>query len=445
MSDFTSEFWNWYIIGITLLSVAFCAWLLLAMAKTKAPAGKVQTAPAAGGKEVEITGHIWDGDLAEFNNPLPRWWMWLFWITIVFSLGYLVLYPGLGKIQGVLGWTSTGAYAKESAELDAKVKPLYDKYTAMDLRQVAADPAARGMGERIFLNNCAQCHGSDAGGARGFPSLKDADWLYGGAPETIKESVTNGRMGVMPALGAALGGDDNVKNVVAYVRSLSGLSHDGTKAQLGRAQFETICAACHGVDGKGNPAVGAPNLTDKVWLYGSSEATIAEGINKGRNVTAAPGTTTMPSFKDQLGPAKIHLVAAYVWSLSNTGGAAASAAAAPATAAPAPAPSAAAAASMAKVYFDSGKADLSPEGGKALEAFVAAVKGGTGALAITGYHDATGSIEQNQELAKQRAFKVRDALTAAGIPANRIELKKPEQTQGSGNDAEARRVEVRIL
>ncbi|MBK9676095.1 MAG: cytochrome-c oxidase, cbb3-type subunit III [Betaproteobacteria bacterium] len=319
MSDFTSDFWNWYIIGITLLSVAFCAWLLLAMAKAKAPAGgKAPTAPAAGGKEVEITGHVWDGDLAEFNNPLPRWWMWLFWITIVFSLGYLVLYPGLGRIEGVLGWTSTGAYAKESAEQDAKVKPLYDKYLAMDLKQVAADPAARGMGERIFLNNCAQCHGSDAGGGRGFPNLRDGDWLYGGAPETIKESVTNGRMGVMPALGAALGGDDNVKNVVAYVRSLSGLSHDGTRAQLGRAQFETVCAACHGVDGKGNQAVGAPNLTDKVWLYGSSEAVIAEGINKGRNVTATTGTTTMPSFKDQLGAARIHLVAAYVWSLSNS-------------------------------------------------------------------------------------------------------------------------------
>ena len=141
MSDFTSDFWNWYVIGITVLSIAFCAWLLLSMAKVKAPAGgKVTTAPAAGGKEVEITGHVWDGDLAEYNNPLPRWWMWLFWITIVFSLGYLALYPGLGTFPGVLGWTSTGAYAKESAEMDAKVKPLYDKYLAMDLQQVAADP-----------------------------------------------------------------------------------------------------------------------------------------------------------------------------------------------------------------------------------------------------------------------------------------------------------------
>jgi cytochrome c oxidase cbb3-type subunit 3 len=300
-----------------LLSIAFCAWLLIALSKTTAPVGG--KAPAAGGKGVETTGHVWDGDLAELNNPLPKWWTWLFWITIFFALGYMLLYPGLGKMQGLLGWSSADAYAKESAELDAKVKPLYDKYLAMDLKQVAADPAARAMGERLFVNNCAQCHGSDAGGGRGFPSLKDSDWLYGGAPETIKESITNGRMGVMPALGAALGGDDNVKNVVAYVRSLSGLAHDATKAQLGRAQFETICAACHGVEGKGNQAIGAPNLTDKIWLYGSSEATITEGINNGRNVTATAGTTTMPSFKSLLGPARTQLVAAYVWGLSSGG------------------------------------------------------------------------------------------------------------------------------
>ena len=187
----------------------------------------------------------------------------------------------------------------------------------MDLRQVAADPVARAMGERIFLNSCSQCHGSDAGGGRGFPNLKDNDWLYGGAPETIRETITNGRMGVMPALGASLGGEDQVKNVVAYVRSLSGLSHDSLKAQLGKPKFETICAACHGADGKGNQAVGAPNLTDGVWLYGSSEATIAEGINKGRNLNVTAGTTTMPSFKTMLGAGKIQLVAAYVWSLSN--------------------------------------------------------------------------------------------------------------------------------
>jgi cytochrome c oxidase cbb3-type subunit 3 len=310
MSDFTSDFWNWYIIGLTAASIAFCAWLLISMAKVKTPSGKVKTAPAAGGKEVEITGHIWDGDLAEFNNPLPRWWMWLFWITIAFSIGYLALYPGLGTVRGTLGWTSAGAYAKESADMDAKVKPLYDKYLAMNLQQVAAVPEARGMGERIFLNNCAQCHGADAGGGPGFPNLRDKDWLWGGAPETIKESIINGRMGVMPALGAALGGEANVKYVVAYVRSLSGLSHDGTKAQLGKAQFDTLCAACHGIDGKGNPALGAPNLTDKVWLHGFGEQAIVAMINNGK-------TNVMPAQASRLTPEQVYVLAAYVQKLSG--------------------------------------------------------------------------------------------------------------------------------
>jgi len=324
MSDFTSDFWSWYVIVITAVSIFACGWLLWRTGKVKVAAGTAKAPPAggAGGKAVEITGHVWDGDLAEYNNPLPKWWVWLFWITIVFAVGYLALYPGFGTAPGVLGWSSTDAWTKETTAADAKVKPLYDKYLAMDLRQVAADPQARAMGERLFLNNCAQCHGSDAGGARGFPNLRDQDWLHGGAPETVKESITNGRMGVMPALGASLG-DDGVKNVVAYVRSLSGLAHDGTKAELGRSSF-AVCAACHGPEGKGNPAIGAPNLTDQVWLYGSSETTIAEGINKGRNVNVTEGTTTMPSFKKTLGEARIHLLAAYVWGLSNNPQAAAS-------------------------------------------------------------------------------------------------------------------------
>ena len=309
MSDFTSEFWNWWVILLTVFGILYCAYLLLAT-------GRMKVKTAAADAKVDLTGHTWDGDLAEYNNPLPRWWMWLFWITIAFSVVYLALYPGLGRVPGILGWTSVSGHAKETAEADAITKPLYDKYLAMDLKQVASDPAARAMGERLFLNNCSQCHGSDAGGARGFPNLKDGDWLYGGAPETIRETVTSGRMGVMPALGASLG-EDNVKNVVAYVRSLSGLSHDSLKAQLGKPKFEQICAACHGMDGKGNQAIGAPNLTDSTWLYGSSEATITEGVNKGRNLNVTAGTTTMPSFKDKIGAGKIQLVAAYVWSLSN--------------------------------------------------------------------------------------------------------------------------------
>ncbi len=242
--------------------------------------------------------------------------MWLFWITIVYSLVYLVFYPGLGNFAGVLKWTSGGAYASETADADARLKPLYDKYLAMGLPAIAADPQGRAMGERIFLNNCAPCHGSDAGGGTGFPSLRDADWLYGGAPEQIVQSITNGRMGVMPALGATMGAE-GVKDVAAYVRSLSGLSSDKLKAQLGKPIFEQTCAACHGADGKGNQLVGAPNLTDSVWLYGSSEATIAYGINNGRHLNVNPEHTPMPSFKSVLGPARINLVGAYVWSLSN--------------------------------------------------------------------------------------------------------------------------------
>ena len=315
MSDFISSFWGWYVTVLTLASIAYCAWLLWRTSKAKVQAGK---APVPGGK-VDITGHTWDeGTLAEYNNPLPLWWMWLFWITIAFGLTYLTLYPGLGSFPGVLKWSQVGAYNAEVAEVDAATKPLYDKYLAMDLKAVAADPQAKAMGQRLFLSYCSQCHGSDARGSRGFPNLTDGDWLYGGDPETIKTSITGGRMGVMPPLAAALGGDDGVKNVAAYVRSLSGLPHDDMKAQLGKEKFVTICAACHGPEGKGNPALGAPNLTDKIWLYDSSEGTIIEGITKGRNVTVPPDQKTMPAWGEKLGPGKIQLLAAYVWGLSNT-------------------------------------------------------------------------------------------------------------------------------
>ncbi|HQU49299.1 MAG TPA: cytochrome-c oxidase, cbb3-type subunit III, partial [Casimicrobiaceae bacterium] len=268
------------------------------------------------GAGVDTTGHVWDGDLAEYNNPLPKWWSNLFWITIVFAIAYVILYPGLGTFPGVLGWTSTGQYQRERADAEARVKPILDRFAAMPIEKVAADPEGRAMGERLFLNNCAQCHGSDAGGSRGFPNLRDGDWLYGGAPDKIVETVTHGRLGVMPPLGAALG-EQGTKDTAAFVRSLSGLPHDPLRAQLGKPLFAQNCAACHGADGKGNQAIGAPNLTDGTWLYGSSEAAILEGINKGRNVNVSPGTLAMPSFQDTLGEARIRLVAAYVWGLSN--------------------------------------------------------------------------------------------------------------------------------
>ena len=312
MSDFVSPFWNLFIVVLTIGGLAFCAWLLIVT-------GKGAPRPP-GATKADTTGHVWDGDLTEYNNPLPRWWSNLFWITIVFAVVYLILYPGLGAMKGVLGWTSTGEYVAERGDVEKRVAPLYAKYAAMPVPAVAADAEARAMGERLFLNNCAQCHGSDAGGSRGFPNLRDKDWLYGGDPAKIVESITGGRLGVMPPLGAALG-ERGTRDVAAYVRSMSGLPHDPLRAQVGKGLYQTTCAACHGADGAGNHALGAPNLGDRTWLYGSAEATIVEGIVKGRNATAQSGTLAMPAFKDVLGDARIHLVAAYVWGLSNLPGA----------------------------------------------------------------------------------------------------------------------------
>ena len=308
MSDFTSDFWAWYVGAITVISVLACAVLLYAST----------TAQVVKDGQPDTTGHTWDEDLSEWNNPLPRWWMWMFYITIVFGLAYVVLYPGLGNYAGVLGWTSTGQFDDEQKQAAVQYGPMFDKYLQQDIVKVAADPEARAIGQRLFLNNCAQCHGSDAGGGKGFPNLRDNDWLYGGDPEIIKASITNGRNGVMPPLGGAMGGDDGVKDVANYVLSLSGRRHDELRAARGKSKFSTICAACHGPDGKGNKALGSPNLTDDIWLYGGSESTIMETINKGRGANmVAAGVSTMPAHKDVLGEAKIHVLAAYVYSLSQ--------------------------------------------------------------------------------------------------------------------------------
>jgi len=316
MSDFTSGFWNVFIIAVVVASIVGCAILLVVTGRIKVAAPKKSGEGGGGATGPGVTGHVWDGDLQEYNNPLPKWWANLFWITMIFAVAYLVLYPGMGTIPGVLGWTSTGAYAKERAEFDDRLKPLYAKYAQMEVEQIAKDAAARQTGERLFLTYCAQCHGSDAGGSRGFPNLRDGDWLYGGTPATIAETITGGRMGVMPAFGSVLG-EDGVKNVTAYVRSLSGLAHDNLRAQLGKPLYAQTCAACHGGDGKGTQALGAPNLTDRTWLYGSSEAAIAEGIVKGRNIAASEGVKAMPSFEGTLSPTQIRVLAAYVWGLSN--------------------------------------------------------------------------------------------------------------------------------
>jgi len=301
VSDFTSGFWEIYIAILTVVSIIACAVLL-----------KAQTVKRPRGAKVETTGHVWDEDLREWNNPLPRWWVWLFYITVVFALVYLVLYPGLGVYAGAYRWTSTGQYEAEVARVEERIGPIYAKFTAQDVKTVAADPAARAIGQNLYLNYCAQCHATDARGSRGFPNLADGDWLWGGDPEAIKASIANGRNGVMPPFGPALG-TEGTKDVAHYVMSLSGLPSDSIRVARGREKFEQNCVACHGPAGKGNQQLGAPDLTDKIWLYGAGEPTIIETIANGRN-------NVMPAWQERLGDAKIHMLAAYVWGLSNRGG-----------------------------------------------------------------------------------------------------------------------------
>jgi cytochrome c oxidase cbb3-type subunit 3 len=192
---------------------------------------------------------------------------------------------------------------------DEKYGPLFDKYRTQDLRKVAQDPDALKIGKRLYMTYCTNCHGSDAGGGPGYPSLRDGDWLYGGEPEMIKTSILNGRSGLMPAHAAMLG-PEGVFNVSEYVLSLSGRKVNANAAAAGKEKFDTVCAACHNKDGKGNKLLGAPNLTDTVWLYGGSQAAVMKTISEGRQ-------GNMPAHGEFLGEAKVHLLAAYIYSLSN--------------------------------------------------------------------------------------------------------------------------------
>lgn len=297
MSEMFSYGWSIFVAVVTTVSLAWCLWLLLVASKRREMA------------KDNTTGHVWDVDLRELNNPLPRWWFWLFVITVVFGAFYLVLYPGLGAFPGTLGWTSSGQYQTEQRRAQEAMAPLYAKLAATPFEQLAKDPQAMAIGERLFGNNCAGCHGANARGSTGFPNLTDGDWLYGGAPQTIIETITKGRTGTMPPMGEAVGTSDDVRNVAQYVLSLSGAPHDSARAQLGKPKF-VVCAACHGPDGKGNPALGAPNLTDSVWLHGFGEAAIVRMVMQGK-------TSIMPPFEGRLNPEQIHVLAAYVWSLSQ--------------------------------------------------------------------------------------------------------------------------------
>ena len=307
MSDFASPGWGLFVAASTVLGLVACIVLLLIASRRKI---------MPGGAADNSTGHVWDEDLRELNNPLPRWWMWLFVITVVFAAAYLAFYPGLGTHAGTLNWTSQGQFESEQAQARAALAPVYSRYKEMTPAQLVVDAQAMAIGERLFLNTCAQCHGSDARGSKGFPNLTlpPESRLATETAEQIEAVIVQGRIGNMPPMAAAVGGAEDVRNLAHYVLSLSGSAHNSVAAQLGKFKFGP-CAACHGAEGKGNKALGAPNLTDRVWLHGWGEQAIVEAISLGR-------TGVMPPQAALLTPEQVRVLAAYTWGLSRPAGAA---------------------------------------------------------------------------------------------------------------------------
>lgn len=293
-----SAAWSWYVTLLSLANILACVWLIRWTARKRPGEGAAS----------DTTGHEWDG-LREYNNPMPRWWLGLFYLSIVAALVYLLLYPGLGNFKGLLGWTQTGAYEAEVAAVEADVAPLFAKYAATPIPELAKDPAAMATGRRLFVTNCAVCHGADGHGSRGFPNLADDNWQWGGSPEQIEQTITQGRQAAMIPWGAALG-EDGVKAVATYVRSLGGREADPALAAAGKEKFQTLCVACHGPEAKGNPMLGAPDLTDDYWLYGGSQTAIETTIRDGR-------MGVMPAHKDLLSAERIHVLSAYVYGLSH--------------------------------------------------------------------------------------------------------------------------------
>jgi cytochrome c oxidase cbb3-type subunit III len=290
--------WGIYVAVLVLINVIGAVWLLVATSRRQP-------------READTTGHVWDEDLSEYNNALPRWWLGLFVLTVIFAAGYLVFYPGFGAVAGTLGWTSDKEVRADLAETNRKLEAVFSVYRDRPIEELIKDGKALNLGHSVFANNCAVCHGSDARGARGFPNLTDNDWLYGGAPDQVLTTILNGRGGVMPPLGAALG-DKGVDEVANYVLSLSGRKADPALAEAGKTRFLTICAACHGPDGKGNIAIGSPNLTDDIWLYGGNLDDIRTTIRNGRN-------GKMPAWGEILGKDRARLVEAWVLSQSAQG------------------------------------------------------------------------------------------------------------------------------
>jgi cytochrome c oxidase cbb3-type subunit 3 len=289
-----------FIIILTFLNIAGACWLMLAMRKRN---------PGESGPSTETTGHVWDGDIGELNNPLPRWWLWGFFISVAFALGYLFLYPGLGSYTGRLGWTSSNQHAELQQQAEAQAQKVLARFKDKSIEQLVTDPEALVVGRNLFANNCAVCHGSDAHGNPGFPNLTDKDWQWGGAPEQVEATITNGRQAVMIAWQGVLG-DKGVEDALAYVLTLSGRQLPAGNAAEGEKIFQANCVVCHGADAHGNPALGAPNLTDQTWLYGGSVDTVRTTIAHGRQ-------GQMPAQGERLGPDRIRLLAAYVLSLGH--------------------------------------------------------------------------------------------------------------------------------
>ena len=467
-SQFTSPFWHYYIVAIVVASFIYVTWLLLSQDKVKLKKGE----------EVKTTGHSWDG-IEEYNNPMPRWWFWMFIMTILFGIGYLVAYPGMGDYKGTFNWTSHNQYEREVAAADKTVNALYGKYSKMKVEDVAKDKNAMTIGKNLFDTYCIQCHGSDAQGSRGFPNLTDSDWIYGGTPDKIHETITNGRIGIMMPWGPNLG-TEGVRDVANYVMSLSkDRAYDEDRAARGKEIFQANCVACHGANGQGTMGI-APTLNDNTWLWGGSEKAIIETITSGRH-------NQMPAWKDFLTEDKIHLLTAYVWGKSHpknqalpTDSTHETGKPAQPAAAPSPAPAAAPAAAsavapvaastaaastpataakasepaadqadvaykdaVATFYFATGKSDVAANADKMVADLIAAGKNGK-KLVVSGYTDSTGNAAANAELSKKRAQAVQAFLEKQGVDGKNIELRKPENTTAAaGNNAQGRRVEVK--
>ncbi|WP_439135286.1 cytochrome-c oxidase, cbb3-type subunit III [Pseudomaricurvus sp.] len=295
-----STFWSLWIIVLTTVNLVLLFWVLMANRKV---AVSDDAEP-----ENATTGHVYDG-IEEYDNPLPKWWFYLFIGTFIFTIVYLIAYPGMGNWKGVLGWTSINQLEREQQKAQEAYGESFSQYATMPIEEVAQDPRALKMGVRLFANNCAVCHGADGGGNYGFPNLTDNDWLYGGEPETIQQTIANGRNGAMPPWGPVIG-EANVKATAEYVLQMSGQDHDTALAETGQKVFAQNCAVCHGADGKGSHDLGAPNLTDNIWLYEGTPQGIRHSIRNGR-------ANVMPAQKDKLREDKIHLLAAYVYSLSQ--------------------------------------------------------------------------------------------------------------------------------